>query len=237
MPLLRFGVIAPRDGPTRWWRSRGLECDFGDRSTNLWQNSNMQMLRHSQTSAEPNEHRKSWKDGEVTEIQAISDKRCHAKNKKTRVRHPPRSGNRAQQLVQTGSNFGFEVVYTSLPSYKLSSLWVTMWIHTAFPLLIPTSIPGYRPQNLLCYDWTLPTDQLAVFPDCRGSLQVPSGVSEWLVSLYPPAKIVSAYIGPGIWKVVLVYLHAGRSGRVAALDTHLVFFLHVLKPREISLSS
>ncbi|KAJ7469110.1 hypothetical protein FB451DRAFT_1177105 [Mycena latifolia] len=58
-------------------------------------------LRYSQTSAKQNEHETSWKDEEVVEIEVICHKRCHAKNKKTRVRRPPRSEKRAPHPINS----------------------------------------------------------------------------------------------------------------------------------------
>ncbi|KAJ7113164.1 hypothetical protein C8R44DRAFT_741494 [Mycena epipterygia] len=55
----------------------------------------------SQISTEQNERRISSKDEEIVENEAVSHKRCHAKNKKTRARQPARPVKPAQHHVNS----------------------------------------------------------------------------------------------------------------------------------------
>ncbi|KAJ7112623.1 hypothetical protein C8R44DRAFT_741700 [Mycena epipterygia] len=80
-----FTVIAPRWNPIQRWRVHGLGDEFWtDRASSGLD----KVPGRSQVSAEQNEPRTSWKDEEVVENEAVSHKRCHAKNKQTRVRQP-----------------------------------------------------------------------------------------------------------------------------------------------------
>lgn len=109
LPIPSFAVIALRWNPIQRWRAYDLADEFWHFNTNLYQNSDRQtgascsdgVLRCSQTSAEQNEHRTSWKEEEVVENEAISHKRCHAKNKETRVRQRPRSRKPVQHHVNS----------------------------------------------------------------------------------------------------------------------------------------
>lgn len=107
MPSL--AVIVPRRNPIQRWRAHGLGDEFWHSGANLHDNRNTErglsefyvLLRCSQISAGLNERRTSWKDEEFVENEPVSCKRCHTKNKKTRVRQPPRSRKPAQHHVNS----------------------------------------------------------------------------------------------------------------------------------------
>lgn len=83
--------------------------EFWHPSPNHWHNSSGQAragwldeaLRGSRTSYEQNERQTSWQDEEMMENEANSCKRCHGQNKKSRVRHPPRSRKPAQHHINS----------------------------------------------------------------------------------------------------------------------------------------
>ncbi|KAJ7733166.1 hypothetical protein B0H16DRAFT_1468243 [Mycena metata] len=102
-----FAVVAPRWDPIWCWQVHGPSTQIFDLNQNVCLNNEVvkgsmnevKTQRHSQISTEQNEQRTAWRDKEVIENEAVSRKRCQAKNKKIRVSPLPRPMKPAQHHI------------------------------------------------------------------------------------------------------------------------------------------